>query len=179
MELDGFQEKRLTQNQVPELSPVWSPDGNSIAFASWEESPNYNLGYLFFSYGLGGESGAHSFSFGMCEPVPWPECSHLLGFEGTVAFNGGEPWKEDPSYDWGHEGGLTIAVGRRIVPHLFAVGVAGYSHQRVYDSDAGETLDSRHHFVWSGQLRYVSKRFLISAGYENRRGLVAGIGLGW
>jgi TolB protein len=46
---DGARQQRVTISKSLDISPVWSPDGKSIAFSSWRS--NYQDIYVLFPYG--------------------------------------------------------------------------------------------------------------------------------
>jgi len=93
--------------------------------------------------------------------------------------NGGEHWQENPYYKWGNEFGPFFGAGLRVKKYsdLFLLATLGTSFQFVKDGDS--TFDRKDYFNWSAELRYMYKHLVLGCGYHNRRGVIAGVGVGF
>jgi len=99
MDLPDGEPRRLTPESFPpfELSPAWSPDGRSIAFASWDERAR---GELWTVAARGGTPRKISAETGEYLNPEWsPDGRRIVAARGSGATAHGRTWPENRWYD--------------------------------------------------------------------------------
>ncbi len=137
-------------------------------------------GYVFATYGNGGDVSEPSYGVeigGIFLSRYHPTGGAFSAGIGVSVADTDEdpPASPERKYSDGSEQEVYVSLGAEIVPALFGVAGIGYSSQDVVKP--GDHEDTEHHVTGMIGVRYVVKWFDIGIGYQNRRGVMAGIGV--
>ena len=153
-------------------------------------------GYFLANYGLGGK--ADGASIGVEIGAVFLSKLHPSGGAlsigvGVSAADTDEDAPSAPSttlplsnlrdYNDGYEQEIDVVLGAELVPALFLVGGLGYAMQDVktFGTNGGrlyeEGSSTDHYGAYMLGVRYVIEGLNVGVGYDNRRGVMAGIGI--
>lgn len=141
---------------------------------------SHGAGYVFASYGSGGEVDGPSYGLEMggifLSPYHPNGGAFSVGVGISIADTDEDP-PDDPAreYNDGNEQEVYAAFGAEITPAFFGVAGIGYASQDIVKPEEESDTDSN--VSWMLGVRYVVEWFNIGVGYHSRRGVMAGFGV--
>lgn len=147
---------------------------------------SHSAGYVLATYGNGGEVSNPSYGMELggifLSPYHPRGGAFSLGIGASIA----DTEEDQPSISSGdlkandgNEQEIYASFGAEIVPAFFGVVGLGYSTQKInsINSSGNTGTENDNNFAWMIGMRYAVQWIDMSLGYDNRRGIVAGIGL--